>query len=99
MSELLASHEGVLLDAYGVLVDAASALPGAKELIGELERRETPYAIVTNDASRTPATYVQRFTGLGLPVPAAKIVTSGSLLPEYFRSRGLAGSRRAKRQS
>jgi ribonucleotide monophosphatase NagD (HAD superfamily) len=93
--ELLASHEGLLLDAYGVLVDAAGALPGAKELIGALNRREFPYAVVTNDASRTPATYVGRFAGFGLEIPAARIVTSGSLLPGYFRERGLAGARTA----
>ncbi|MDB4962277.1 MAG: Haloacid dehalogenase domain protein hydrolase [Myxococcales bacterium] len=91
--ELLASHDGVLLDAYGVLVDAVGALPGAKELIGELNRKEVPYAVVTNDASRTPATYVGRFASFGLEIPASRIVTSGSLLPGYFRERGLAGAR------
>ena len=42
----------LLLDVYGVLMDARGPLPGAAELLAELERRGTPYAIVTNDASR-----------------------------------------------
>ena len=56
ISELLDRHAGVLLDAYGVLVDARGALPAAAPLIAELERRALPWAVVTNDASRSPAT-------------------------------------------
>lgn len=91
IAELLASHDGVLLDAYGVLIDAAGALPGAGDLIAELNRRGTPFAVVTNDASRSQATYVRRFAALGLPMAGDQFVTSGSLLPAYFRS--LAGAR------
>ncbi len=93
VGDLLATHDALLLDAYGVLVDGAGALPDAPAFIAELTRRGTPYAIVTNDASRSPATYVRRFAGMGLPIPAERIVTSGSLLPGYFRDRGLAGAR------
>ena len=45
LAELLATHDAVLLDAYGVLVDGAGALPDAPPLIAELNRRGTPYAI------------------------------------------------------
>jgi len=93
ISSLLAAHDGVLLDAYGVLVDARGALPGAAALIAELNRRGTPYAVVTNDASRSVATYVARFAGFGMAIAGERIVTSGSLLPAYFRDRGLAGAR------
>lgn len=93
VTELLATYDGLLLDAYGVLVDAVTALPGAAALLAELDRRGTPYAIVTNDASRAPATYVRRFTALGLPATAGRFITSGSLLPGYFRERGLVGAR------
>ncbi len=93
MPALLAAHDAVLLDAYGVLVDGSGALPGAAALITALNRRGTPYAIITNDASRSPATYVTRLAALGLAVASDRIVTSGSLLPAYFASRGLAGAR------
>ena len=88
--ELLDRHDGVLLDAYGVLVDAGGMLPAAAGLLDELARRGTPYLIVTNDASRLPATVARRFGGRVAP---ERIVTSGSLLPGYFRARGLAGAR------
>jgi HAD superfamily hydrolase (TIGR01450 family) len=91
--ELLDRYAGVLLDVYGVLLDSRGPLPGARELIAELNRRGTPYAIVTNDASRSIDTYVRRFASFGLSVPGERIVTSGSLLPGYFAAKSLAGAR------
>jgi len=91
MAELLDRHDGILLDAYGVLVDGQGPLPHAAPLFAELARRGTPYAIVTNDASRSAETYARRFADFG--VPAERIVTSGSLLPAYFQDRGLTGAR------
>ena len=93
ITELLERYDGVLLDAYGVLVDAGGLLPGAAALLAELDRRAMPFAIVTNDASRLPATYVARFAAHGIALPAERVVTSGSLLPAYFQGRGLVGAR------
>ncbi|HET7500050.1 MAG TPA: HAD-IA family hydrolase [Kofleriaceae bacterium] len=90
---LLDRYDGVLLDAYGVLVDAQGLLPGAAALIAELTRRGTPFAIVTNDASRSAATFVARFARLGVAVEPERVVSSGSLLPGYFRAHGLVGAR------
>jgi glycerol-1-phosphatase len=90
---LLDRYDGILLDAYGVLVDARGLLPGAAALLAELTRREKPFAIVTNDASRSPQTYAARFAAHGVAIAPEAVVTSGSLLPGYFRDRGLAGAR------
>ena len=90
---LLERYDGLLLDAYGVLVDAGGLLPGAGALLAALARRATPYAIVTNDASRSPATYARRFAALGVEVDPDRVITAGSLLPGYFEARGLAGAR------
>jgi len=90
---LLERYDGLLLDAYGVLVDARGLLPGAAALLAELHRRAMPFAIVTNDASRSLATWSARFAGHGAAVEPEHIVTAGSLLPGYFRDRGLAGAR------
>ncbi|HEY0249958.1 MAG TPA: HAD hydrolase-like protein [Kofleriaceae bacterium] len=90
---LLDRHAGMLLDVYGVLFDARGPLPGAGALIAELERRGTPYRIVTNDASRSQTTYSQRFAKYGIRVAPERFVTSGSLLPGFIRERGLVGAR------
>lgn len=84
MSALLDRYDGVLLDAFGVLLDGRGVLPGAAELITELARRGTPYAIVSNDASRSRATFSARFAASGLAIPPERIVSSGTLLPAYF---------------
>jgi HAD superfamily hydrolase (TIGR01450 family) len=91
--QLLDDYDGVLLDIYGVILDASGLLPGAAELVAELERRNKPYAFVTNDASRSTATYAARFASLGLAVSPDRFVTSGSLLPTYIRTTSLVGTR------
>lgn len=85
---LLDRYEGILLDVYGVLMDARGPLPGAAALLGHLEAERHPYAIVTNDASRSPATYTARFASHGITVPPERFVTSGSLLGGYAPIRG-----------
>jgi HAD superfamily hydrolase (TIGR01450 family) len=91
--DLIDRYETLLLDAYGVLVDGSGAIEGAPELIRSLNRRGKPYYVVTNDASRLPETSSKFYRGVGLDIHADRIVTSGSLLIDYFDRRDLAGSR------
>src|SRR3954463_16444344 len=93
ITSLLDRYDGVLLDAFGVLIDSRGALPGAAALLAELARRGTPYAIVSNDASRSQATFSSRFAALGLTVPPERFVTSGTLIADYLRERALVGAR------
>ncbi len=84
MSALIDRYDGFLLDAFGVLLDGRGVLPGASALLGELVRRGKAYAIVSNDASRSRATFANRFAASGLAVAPDRIVSSGTLLPAYF---------------
>jgi HAD superfamily hydrolase (TIGR01450 family) len=93
MAELLLMHSEVLFDAYGVLVDGAGALPHAAATIAELKRRNTPFAVVTNDASRSARRCATRFASLGIEVDASQIVTSGQLIADYFALHQLHGAR------
>ena len=93
IDELMERYAVLLLDAYGVLVHSTGILAGAAGLIEKLEQASKPYYIVTNDASRLPATAAARFQGLGLPIEAGRIITSGALLEGYFDRHRLAGSR------
>ncbi len=93
IDELMDRYDVLLLDAYGVLVHSTGVLAGAARLIEKLEQASKPYYIVTNDASRLPATAAARFQGLGLPIEAGRIITSGALLEDYFDRHRLAGSR------
>lgn len=92
IAELRERHAVLLLDAYGVLVDAERALDGAAELVERLNRSGSPYFVLTNDASRSPRTASARYRGHAIDVPPERIITSGSLLSPYFRECGLEGA-------
>jgi HAD superfamily hydrolase (TIGR01459 family) len=92
--ETLIRHYDVLLfDAYGVLVNTTGALPGAVELLQHLTRTGKPFYILTNDASKLPATAAKRYQDYGLPVSPEAVITSGGLLTGYFARQGLKDAR------
>jgi HAD superfamily hydrolase (TIGR01450 family) len=82
----------LLIDAYGVLIHTSGALPGAARLIETLNRTQKPYYILTNDASKLPRTSAELFQSFGLAITADRIITSGSLLVDYFSQHQLKGS-------
>jgi len=91
--ELVDRYDVLLLDAYGVLNDHDGALPGAPAFIAQLNRREKPYLLLTNDASRTPETSSRRFRAMGLDIAPEHIVTSGLMFPRYFKEQHLEKAR------
>jgi HAD superfamily hydrolase (TIGR01450 family) len=93
MEELIACYPVLLLDAYGVLVNSSGALSGAAGLIDELNRTQKPYYLLTNDASKLPRTAASRFQGYGLEIDPERIITSGGLLKNYFKTHNLSGAR------
>jgi len=93
IEELIPRYPVLLLDAYGVLVNDSSALPGAAGLIDELNRTGKPYYLLTNDASKLPQTAANRFQDYGLAIKPDRIITSGGLLKGYFKSHGLRKAR------
>ncbi len=90
---LLDRYDAILFDAYGVLVHGSGPLPGAGELLTRLNREARPYFVVTNDASKLPATAASRYQRFGLPIDASRILTSGMLLAGHFAAAGLGGRR------
>ena len=93
IDQLIVRYDVLLLDAYGVLVSSGGALPGAAALTERLNRTGQRYFVVTNDASKLPATGARRYRTYGLDLSPERIITSGSLLLPYFAAHGLAGSR------
>jgi len=93
IEELIVSYPVLLLDAYGVLVNNSGALPGAAGLIGELNRTGKAYYLLTNDASKLPQTAANRFQGYGLKINPERIITSGGLLKNFFKTNNLPGAR------
>ena len=93
MEKLIADYSVILLDAYGVLVDIQGALPGAQNLIEKLNRVQKPYFILTNDASKLPETSARLYRKFGLDIAPQRIITSGTLLKDYFKTNHLVDAR------
>ncbi len=91
--ELLVPYEHFLLDAFGVLVHASGALPGAANFLHQVRESGKSIAIVTNDSSKLPEQATDRFKRYGLTIEESEIYTSGMLLSDYFRTNQLVGSR------
>jgi ribonucleotide monophosphatase NagD (HAD superfamily) len=86
-------YDGLLLDAYGVLLDGERALPGAAASLDDLERDGCAWLVVTNAASRLPETPSQEFATVGLAIPPERILTSGALLADPRVAGDLRGVR------
>lgn len=93
IGELATRYDALLFDAYGVLVHADGPMPGAPEVIAELNRSGKPYCLVTNDASSLPESAAVRYRRFGLALDASRIVSSGLLLTGYFEQQRLSGAR------
>ena len=93
VEELLGRYDVFFIDAYGVLVSSGGALPGAASFLRRLAAAGKESLIVSNDASRSPATSAARYGRFGLPVEADRILTSGLLLGDHFAAAGLRGAR------
>ena len=91
--QLFDRYQTILLDAFGVLVDASGPLPGAKALIDRLNREGRHYRILTNSASRLPETMSVDYFAKGLEISTERILSSGMLLSSWFKQEGLQGSR------
>lgn len=89
---LMDRYDGFLLDSFGVLLSSAGAIPGARELIDALHRRQLPYLVLTNDASRRAHTKAAWYHRLQIPIPAERIITSGALVAPWFQAAGLHGA-------
>ncbi|GAB4519439.1 MAG: HAD-IIA family hydrolase [Anaerolineae bacterium] len=84
----------VVMDMDGVLWRGNESLPGLIELFEWLHEAGVPYALATNNSSRTPADYVTKLARLGVPdVPERSIVTSGTATAAYLQTRYMPGTR------
>ena len=89
INELIKSYDALLFDAYGVLINSSGPLPKSEILITKLNSIKKPYLILTNDSSRSIKSSSSRYAEFGLDIPTEKIITSGSLIENYFSKNNL----------
>lgn len=86
--------DAVVLDMDGVLWRGDEPLPGITETFQWLDEAQIPYALATNNSSKTPASYVSKLERMGIPgVPENRIVTSATATAAYLQTRYPAGTR------
>jgi HAD superfamily hydrolase (TIGR01450 family) len=89
---LLERYDVFFLDAYGVLVQSSGPLPGAAAFLARLRDAGKTVLLLSNDASRSRETTLNRYQGFGLPIAADQILTSGMLLVDHYAAHGLQGA-------
>ncbi len=72
-----------LIDMDGVLYHGKRPLPAATEFITTLQETGAPFLFLTNNATRTPAEYVQRLAEMDIHVTEDAIFTSALATARY----------------
>ena len=95
MTETLRPAEGVMFDLDGTLIlsnrelGQYRVLPGAVELLEELDRRGLPFVALTNGSAYPAAQQAPRLAALGLPIGAERLFTPNSVAVGLFKARGV----------
>ncbi len=89
----LSDINGVVMDMDGVLWRGDQILDGVPQFFDFLRARGLPFALASNNSSKSPADYVARLSGMGLSgFREAQIVTSGTATVDYLLTHYPAGA-------
>lgn len=89
-AETLPPIKGFMFDLDGTLLlsdrslGSYEVLPGAIEVLSDLEKRAIPFAVLTNGSAYPPAEQAARLRGLGLPVADDRMFTPSSVAAEVM---------------
>lgn len=89
----LRTVEALILDIDGVLYEGDRALPGAVELVAHLNRKGTPYALLSNNTTRPFSSHTAKLARLGMPVPSTSIVTAARVAAQTLAREAKSGTR------
>jgi HAD superfamily hydrolase (TIGR01450 family) len=85
--QAIAPYQAIFLDAFGVLKNSQGIIPGVQGTIDYLIETNTPFYILTNDASRSPLHMVIRYQEQGLEgIEAHHIISSGMMAQAYLQT-------------
>jgi len=81
-----------LVDMDGVLVREGQPIAGAAEFVGGLRAAGTPFLVLTNNSTYTPADLAERLASRGLDVPPESIWTSALATARFLDDQRPGGS-------
>jgi 4-nitrophenyl phosphatase len=76
-----------LIDGDGVLWRADQPIPGLNRFFGVLAQRGIPWALLTNNNTRTAGDYVQKLRGFGVQADESVVFTSSTATAAYLKER------------
>lgn len=94
--ELVPAAAGIMFDLDGTLIlsdkqlGGYTLLPGAVELLTDLDSRGVPFLALTNGSAYPVAQQAPRLRALGLPISDANLFTPNSVAATVFQERGIA---------
>jgi 4-nitrophenyl phosphatase len=93
MSIDFSSIRAVVLDMDGVLWRGSEILPGVPGFFAFLQRQQIPFALATNNSTKTVSTYVERLNAIGVPAQPDNVITSAIATADYVSRRYPSGTR------
>lgn len=86
---LLKEKNIFFLDRDGTLIIENRVLPGAKEFIEQLKRRNKSFYLLTNNSSRTPQSHYEVLREMGLTINRENILVSIDAALSFFKTKGI----------
>lgn len=81
------SIRAVVLDMDGVLWRGSEVLPGVTDFFAFLQHHTIPFALATNNSTKTVESYVDRLNSIGVPAHAENVITSAVATADYISRR------------
>lgn len=78
------SYKGYLFDIDGTILLGDTVIPGAKEKIEQLEEAGKRVGFFTNNSSKNPERYVEKFKSMGINVKLEDVITAGIVLLDHI---------------
>ena len=94
-NEPLGAVQGFMFDLDGTLILSGRSLggyrllPGAIEVLNELNDRGIPFVVLTNGSHYPPAEQAPKLRALGLPIPDEALLTPSSVAADLMPRRGV----------
>ena len=80
------SYKGYLFDIDGTIVLGNTLIEGAKEKLEELRKKGKKIGFYTNNSSKNPESYLEKFERLGVKAELKEIITAGAVLADYLKN-------------
>lgn len=78
------TYRGAVLDVDGTVVRGDTPIPGARDALDALDDAGVRRLFLSNNPTKAPPAYVERFERAGLAVDADEVMTSGTVTVAYL---------------